>query len=400
MESDEEDVAESVSGTQQGTNSDASEGRSRQEFDFTLPPTHQYLQLRAGDETVYDTKREEDNTVLTISIMELPIVLFPTQLLPFHTDMPHLVEQLKEAARTNAFIALKPSILGNTSQIATLVQISSLHETEHGVSVQAIGRQRCKILNRHSAVNGMPFGDVLVLEERELKNFIRIVPPLSFSKLPLPKYIGYFAAITAHQKFAIEKSLTKSLIDELKQWLSKWHLPDKVTVVLREGPTSFSYWVAANIPIDMESRLLLLEEPCTDKRLASECVLIREIDTIVCKNCGNTLCHMDDMISVSVEGSSAHYVNPGGYVHDLFTVSRVKSSTAHGTASSEYSWFPGYKWTIHECARCYQHIGWRFTSTSLEPASFFGLTRSSIRPVKSNSPSRGQVARIEQLAIV
>lgn len=103
---------------------------------------------------------------------------------------------------------------------------------------------------------------------------------------------------------------------------------------------------------------------------------------------------MSDVISVSTEGNSAHYVNPGwyfskagrftirlvsgaviqlfsyqkihmikplllfwaslkfvfkifrflnlgGYVHDLFTVSEVVSTLARGSPSAECSWFPG-----------------------------------------------------------
>ncbi|VDO33723.1 unnamed protein product [Brugia timori] len=152
------------------------------------------------------------------------------------------------------------------------------------------------------------------------------------------------------------------------------------------GPTALSYWVAANLPIDMEMRLRLLDEPYTDRRLKDEYGIINRIDVIVCKNCSTLLCNMSQMISVSTDGNSAHYVNPGGYVHDLFTVSEVVSTLARGTPSAECSWFPGYKWTIHECSHCGQHVGWRFTSSDLSPKSFFGLTRRSIRPADSRRP--------------
>ncbi|VDN34888.1 unnamed protein product [Gongylonema pulchrum] len=226
-----------------------------------------------------------------------------------------------------------------------------MHENDGGVTVQAMGRQRCRILTRRSAVNGMPYGEVRVLEEVELPPISRALQPISFSRLSSSKNLRYCAAITSHSYFALKMSLT--------------------------GATAFSYWVAANLPIDMETRLRLLTEPCTDRRL---------IDIIICKNCGSTLCRMEHMIT--------------GYVHDLFTVSEVTSTTARGQPSAEYSWFPGYKWTIHECANCGQHVGWRFTSSKLLPASFFGLTRSAIRPADSRHPVASNVQRIEQLAIV
>jgi hypothetical protein len=31
-----------------------------------------------------------------------------------------------------------------------------------------------------------------------------------------------------------------------------------------------------------------------------------------------------------------------------------------GAASAEYSWFPGYAWTIALCAACAVHLGWRY----------------------------------------
>jgi hypothetical protein len=32
-----------------------------------------------------------------------------------------------------------------------------------------------------------------------------------------------------------------------------------------------------------------------------------------------------------------------------------------GRPSTQDSWFPGYAWTIAYCARCYSHLGWKFT---------------------------------------
>lgn len=369
----------------ENTDSRENGGQALQPFDINLPATHQYLQIPRACETVYDYKPEEAKKILTVSIIEMPIVLLPNQLLPFRTDSPVLVGQIKEAARINAFIALKPDFPGNTSNIATLIQISSLHETEDGVSVQAVGRQRCKIFVRRSAINGMPYGDVQVMEEIELPNFAQIFPPIGAGRLRNDKKLRWCAALTAHPQFIIKNELTQTFIENLKRWLLGWYTEEKVKLVLSEGPTSFSYWVAANIPMDMETRMVLLEEPCTDKRLAVEWDAIKKIDTIICKNCNRVLCGTSQVISISSAGSSAHYVNSGGYVHDLLTVSRVSSTRPRGLPSAEYSWFPGYKWTILECEGCFHHIGWRFTSSTLLPPSFYGLTRGSIRPANSKN---------------
>uniref|UniRef100_F1KWK3 Protein cereblon n=1 Tax=Ascaris suum TaxID=6253 RepID=F1KWK3_ASCSU len=376
------------------------ENAPRQPFDVRLPPAHQYLQLAAAEETSPGHKLEEANTVITVSILEMPVVLLPSQLLPFHTDVPVLVSQLGEAARQNDFIAFKPSLSDRSSNIATLIQVRSVQENNGGITVQAVGRQRCRILTRRSAINGMPYGEVRVLDEREMRDFTDAFDPVSFSRMRRSKTFRFYAALSAHSVFALRTCLTESQVDRLVKWLIIFHQLDKVNSILGQGKTAFSYWVAANIPIDMETRLELLDEPCTDRRLAQECALIKRINVIVCRGCGTTLCNMSNMINVSAEGNSALYVNPGGYVHDLFTVSKVTSTVARGQPSSEYSWFPGYKWTIHECAHCMRHVGWRFTSSNLNPPSFFGLTRSSIRPAGSTRSSAPAVQRTEQLAIV
>ncbi|VDN03094.1 unnamed protein product [Thelazia callipaeda] len=380
----------------------------RRPFDVNLPPAHQYLQLNGNDELAHNLEDEEPGKVITVSILEMPIVLLPMQLLPFHTDYPLLVSQLQHAARENKYIALKPKLDNVDTDIATLIQIRSLHENDGGLSVQAIGRQRCRIFNRHSAINGMPYAEVQVLEEKELPSFSHMLMPISFSRLQLEKVDGrfffgglpYFAAMTSHSHQTLRMSLTKHYVTEIAKWLYGWHVYDKVKRVLSQGNTSFSYWVAANLPVDMETRLRLLDQSCTDRRLREEYYIINQIDLIVCKSCGTVLGQMSHMINVSTDGNSAHYVNPGGYVHDLFTLSEVSSTVGYGVPSSECSWFPGYMWTIHECERCRQHVGWRFTSTTLTPSSFFGLTRRAIRPADSRHPDTSNIQRIEQLAIV
>ncbi|VDK87356.1 unnamed protein product [Litomosoides sigmodontis] len=359
-----DDNTESESSTQ----SSGDDERERRPFDVTLPPTHQYLRLNGDNDLPHSFKMEDVGKTITVSILEMPIVLLPTQLLPFHTDYPLLVR--------------------------------SLQENDGGVSVQAVGRQRCRILDRRSAINGMPYGEVRVLEEKELPPFSQVLMPTSFAHMRPAKSLRYYAAMTSHSYQALKISLTKHYIDEIAKWLYGWHVYEKVKRVLSQGPTALSYWVAANLPIDMEMRLRLLDEPCTDRRLKDEYSIINRIDVIVCKNCGTVLCNMSKMISVSTEGSSAHYVNPGGYVHDLFTVSEVVSTVQRGLPSAECSWFPGYKWTIRECSHCGQHVGWRFTSPILSPRSFFGLTRRSIRPADSRRPITSTIQRIEQLAII
>ena len=83
---------------------------------------------------------------------------------------------------------------------------------------------------------------------------------------------------------------------------------------------------------------------------------------------------------MSIHGFMSAYVNPNGHVHETLTVYKAKNLSLIGRPSTEFSWFPGYAWTICQCKQCGSHIGWKFTSTSskMVPDKFYGLTRKSV----------------------
>lgn len=84
---------------------------------------HELLNIIGNDDLPHGFKMEDAGKVITVSILEMPIVLLPTQLLPFHTDYPLLVSQLRQAARENEYIALKPRLDSFDTSIATLIQV-------------------------------------------------------------------------------------------------------------------------------------------------------------------------------------------------------------------------------------------------------------------------------------
>lgn len=65
------------------------------------------------------------------------------------------------------------------------------------------------------------------------------------------------------------------------------------------------------------------------------------MSSIVCAECEDIKCSVTDIINLSVEGNSTHFVNPGGFVHEMFTVKRIDNIEFRGEPSKEYSWFPG-----------------------------------------------------------
>lgn len=63
-------------------------------------------------------------------------------------------------------------------------------------------------------------------------------------------------------------------------------------------------------------------------------------------------------------------------MHDIVTVSRATNTELTGAPSAEYSWFPGYTWTIAVCASCMAHVGWRWVRAEAgSPRNSLALSR-------------------------
>ncbi|CAM9623567.1 unnamed protein product, partial [Heterosigma akashiwo] len=86
------------------------------------------------------------------------------------------------------------------------------------------------------------------------------------------------------------------------------------------------------------------------------------------------------------EGVAGAYVNPHGVVHQTLTLRTLYEAGVRllGRPTTEDTWFPGYAWTIANCAICWSHLGWRFTAAGGrppargDPAVFWGLRRSAL----------------------
>jgi len=147
------------------------------------------------------------------------------------------------------------------------------------------------------------------------------------------------------------------------------------------SPAEFSFWVAGNLPLDDHYLLEFLSLTCCVQRLRWLLSILSRYLYISCSRCKTKICRKDDVFSMSLHGPQGTYVNPSGYVHETITVYRAESLSLRDDPSTEFSWFPGYAWTVCDCSQCGVHIGWKFTTTkdkSLQPEFFWGLIRSSI----------------------
>ncbi|KAL8259550.1 hypothetical protein R6Q59_027503 [Mikania micrantha] len=145
-------------------------------------------------------------------------------------------------------------------------------------------------------------------------------------------------------------------------------------------PGLLSFHVASKIPVSESTRQELLEIDGISYRLRREIELLENFDKVKCRSCQTLIANRSDMLVMSTDGPLGAYVNPSGYVHEIMTLLKASGLTLHGVPSEEYSWFPGYAWTIAYCATCEYQMGWLFTATNkkLKPRSFWGIRSSQV----------------------
>lgn len=145
-------------------------------------------------------------------------------------------------------------------------------------------------------------------------------------------------------------------------------------------PDLLSFYIASKMPVSESIRQELLEIDGISYRLRREIELLESFDRVRCKNCQTIIARRSDMLAMSTDGPLGAYVNPHGCVHEVMTLHKANGLALYGVAVKEYSWFPGYAWTITNCATCETNMGWLFTATNrkLKPRSFWGIRSSQV----------------------
>ncbi|KAK9742083.1 hypothetical protein RND81_03G147300 [Saponaria officinalis] len=145
-------------------------------------------------------------------------------------------------------------------------------------------------------------------------------------------------------------------------------------------PDTLSFYIASKIPVSESTRQELLEINGVSYRLRREIELLESFDRVRCKNCQTIIARRSDLLVMSTDGPLGTYVNPYGCVHETVTLHKANGLALIGRPSTESSWFPGYAWTIANCASCEGHMGWLFTATNkkLKPKSFWAVRSTQI----------------------
>nr|GLL38052.1 protein cereblon [Ipomoea trifida] len=145
-------------------------------------------------------------------------------------------------------------------------------------------------------------------------------------------------------------------------------------------PDLLSFHIASKIPVSESTRQELLDIDGISYRLRLEIELLEKFDRIQCKTCLSLIARRSEMLVMSGEGPLGAYVNPHGFVHEIMTLLKANGLAVIGNPEKEYSWFPGYAWSIAECVTCGVQMGWLFTATNkkLKPRSFWGIRCSQV----------------------
>ncbi|KAF5283193.1 hypothetical protein FQA39_LY17385 [Lamprigera yunnana] len=159
---------------------------------------------------------------------------------------------------------------------------------------------------------------------------------------------------------------------------SNYSLPDDIPM----DPVTLSYWFMQNFQLTYEERLHLMKLDSVIERLRLELKFLATERLLCCAMCKAELTNQKQVFAMSKDGVQSNYCNPNGHVFETVTVLTVKNFNLVGSSSQEFSWFPGYLWTIMQCRGCRSHIGWKFTSDFLHPRAFYGLAKSGLDIVK------------------
>ena len=312
--------------------------------------------------------------------------------------------------------------IGVTCQIYS-VKEESLYGVEQ-MCLKCEGRQRFRVLSKEVHMDGVTLGKIQILPDTPLPPYPRmsLMHTLYTHRNVVTSQVAanhffmnnnkwtfgksrYLAGFDPKHRNILCRSVTALpgwvyklynpyfLMDCLMKEIYSWH-SNLIVDTIPITPTDFSYWITANLPLTNEMKIELLEIDSAVLRLRRQIEFMNKCTTtLACVQCNVAITDKTDLFSMSQKGPTSAYVNPGGHVHETVTFYKAKNLSLTGRPTTENSWFPGYAWTIASCRSCHDHMGWKFTAakSGLHPSKFWGLTRSSLKPVFKESSEEDNV---------
>lgn len=300
-----------------------------------------------------------------------PGPVFPGQTVPLLLTEPADAAHLRRAARSDRLFCLVFPEEGDAGERVSGPGAGVVCEVLQ--CAPAVGGEACKgralYRARVSRLAQWPAGMVQVARVRVLDERLP----------PAPLYLVRDSALTPWACWVYRAADVRPAVSVLREHFAVLGLRPP------RDDASLSCWAAGNLALtrreqlelfSLDTRLRLRREARLAARQAERAVL-------ACTGCRREVARLADTLPMSSEGLACNYANLGGYVHEVLTVRQAAGGLPMGFRSQEFSWFPGYSWTVLTCDQCRTHIGWRFDADrrSLRPQYFYGLCRKYVQPV-------------------
>lgn len=387
-------------------------------YDASLPAQHAYLGTDL--EELCGRTVLEDDTAINLPLLTLQgVILIPGQTLPLQLFLPANVSMMHHIIRHDHTFGLLNARYSGPHSVPVLANVGTTAEIRFykeevddrtamsTLRIKAEGRQRFQVLETRRQSDGVLMGKVRILPELSLGDSLAscrlpstkkfLIKPLKYQivttenifhegrhvlrmKPNRKKYDRFSCAhLTTWPPWVYKQYDEELLMDKIRHELRSWNNAIKVETIPSD-PVNFSFWVAANMPLDDSLRLSLLSKNSAVQRLICQLDILKKCTAFCCKGCDTQITDKRDMFSMSLEGPQGTYVNPVGYVHETITVNKVRGLSYNGRQSTNHTWFPGYAWLIAQCRNCGTHMGWKYkaTNSNLKPERFWGLCRSAL----------------------
>ncbi|KAI5701685.1 hypothetical protein M8J75_012181 [Diaphorina citri] len=398
-------------------NGDESDNGEEVPFDIQLP--YQHLYLARNFQALPGHTYLEEGSVQTLPLIPANLimglrVLIPGQTIPLNYSNPEIVNAIRESLDENhnmfGFLQKKimhdpkrhiiasrdlGKIIGVTLEI---FEVGSDEDHQGEFCCKARVTQRFRVLDCVSSGRWFAQGRVLILPEIVLEDPLQPSCPASLERWRRGSKRAVcdlqVAQTTAWPSFVYRQYELTLVVATAKQYFLTL-LTDKNACCAKvpDDPVQLSYWILINFPMSDSIRVEMLSLNNALHRLHRLIDYFKNYhQSIRCIGCFQEIGLIKDIFFMSASGPQGVYINPNGFTHETITLYKVDNIILDPVVSTQYSWFPGYAWSIASCARCHCHVGWRFKAVkrALVPKCFYGITKRAI-----TLPGRAQGERRE-----
>ncbi|CAD5218709.1 unnamed protein product [Bursaphelenchus okinawaensis] len=370
------------------------EEESEENYDPNEAAQHLYLSSLGTLSYRDTTDLIEPGTEVKVMVFLVETMVLPFEEIPVNVTgvMYEEVSQYLQNGQIG-FITLAMHDDGSSSiahNVGVLGNLTRVIDKNNGFALVGLCRQRFAVVNeiRHESIRTSD--DIVVSWVNSL--LVKVLPDTEPNVLMMDqsstvaKYKGddrrqYFEYLYGIPSQILYTNDVSYFTGNLIKWFSKFFSEQKLKNELEKGVVSFSYWVARSLPIDNSMKYKMLEEYSTLDRIVVAWKTAQRMNSFACVDCKEVKFRINDIFTVMPSNLSAQFVNPHGYVHEMFTSHKMYGIRVSSHSSLQDSWFPGYSWSILNCNTCLRHIGWLFKNNRRQPNTFYGVTRQAIEVV-------------------